>query len=57
MEKVKNLEQRIEKEMEQAQEKIVSMRDDIENKFTRTDDLKAQFDQEKQRMGKIKRFL
>jgi hypothetical protein len=30
--------------MEQAQDKIVSMQDDIDNKFTRTDDLKTQFD-------------
>ena len=40
LEKVKNLEGRIHKEMEQANEKIASMEDDINNKFTRTDDLK-----------------
>ena len=57
LEKVKNLETRIAKEMEQAQDKVVSMEDDIDNKFTRTDDLKSQFDYEKQRMGKIKKFL
>jgi intraflagellar transport protein 74 len=39
LEKVKNLEGRIKKEMEQAVEKIQSMNDDISNKFTRTDDL------------------
>lgn len=33
------------------------MEDDIQNKFTKTDDLKAQFDQEKMRMAKIKKFL
>ena len=43
--------------MEQAQDKITSMEDDISNKFTKTDDLKSQFDQEKLRMGKIKKFL
>ena len=43
--------------MEQAQDKITSMEDDISNKFTKTDDLKGQFDQEKLRMGKIKKFL
>ena len=43
--------------MEQAQDKIVSMEDDIDSKFTRTDDLKAQFDQEKLKMAKIKKFL
>jgi intraflagellar transport protein 74 len=57
LEKVKNLESRIAKEMEQAQDKIVSMEDDIDNKFTRTDDLKSQFDYEKLRMSKIKKFL
>lgn len=57
LEKVKNLEGRIHKEMEQAQEKIGSMEDDMSNKFTRTDDLKAQFDQEKIRLGQIKKFL
>lgn len=57
LDKVKNLEGRIHKEMEQAQEKIHSMEDDLANKFTRTDDLKAQFDTEKVRMAKIKKFL
>jgi len=33
------------------------MDDDITNKFTKTDDLKVQFDEEKYRMGKIKKFL
>jgi hypothetical protein len=33
------------------------MEDDINNKFTRTNELKEQFDQEKLRMAKIKRFL
>jgi intraflagellar transport protein 74 len=40
LEKVKNLEGRIRKEMEQAEEKIAQMDDDISNKFTRTDELK-----------------
>ena len=33
------------------------MDDDITNKFTKTDDLQVQFDEEKYRMGKIKKFL
>ena len=37
--KVKNLEGRIKKEMEQAEQKLYSMNDDIENKFTKTDNL------------------
>ena len=57
LDKVKNLEGRIHKEMEQAAEKIHQMEDDLSNKFTRTDDLKAQFDTEKVRMAKIKKFL
>jgi len=57
LEKVKNLEGRIQKEMLQAEEKIAQMDDDITNKFTKTDELKAQFDEEKYRMGKIKKFL
>jgi intraflagellar transport protein 74 len=40
LEKVKNLEGRIHKEMAQATEKISQMEDDMHNKFTKTDDLK-----------------
>ena len=40
LEKVKNLEGRIKKEMEQAETKIESMNDDINNKFQNTDNLK-----------------
>ena len=57
LEKVKNLEGRIHKEMEQAQDKIASMEDDMSNKFTKTDDLKQQFDEEKVRLGLIKKFI
>lgn len=41
LEKVKNLEGRIHKEMAQATEKITTMEDDMNNKFTKTDDLKT----------------
>jgi len=41
LEKVKNLEGRIHKEMAQATEKISTMEDDMNNKFTKTDDLKT----------------
>ena len=57
LEKVKNLEGRIHKEMAQANEKIASMQDDMENKFTKTDELKRQFDEEKERLSKIRAFL
>ena len=33
------------------------MEDDMHNKFTKTDELKAQFDQEKVRLNSIKKFL
>jgi len=33
------------------------MEDDMSNKFTKTDDLKAQFDEEKERLNDIKKFL
>jgi len=33
------------------------MEDEMQNKFTKTEDLQAQFDDEKVRMGAIKKFL
>lgn len=33
------------------------MEDEMSNKFTKTDELKKQFDQEKIRLGQIKKFL
>lgn len=57
LEKVKNLEGRIKKEMEQAEQKITSMNDDIKTKFPATSNLKTQFTTEKERMGQIKKFL
>ena len=40
LDKVKNLEGRIKKEMEQAEQKIDSMNSDINHKFQNTDNLK-----------------
>jgi predicted nucleic acid-binding Zn-ribbon protein len=57
LEKVKNLEGRIKKEMEQAQEKIQGMEQEISHKFTKTDELRQQFEEEKFRMGKVKKFI
>lgn len=34
-----------------------SMQDDMKNKFTKTDSLREQFEEEKQRLGLIKKFL
>lgn len=38
-------------------EKLGSMQDEMDNKFTRTDDLKEDFDKEKVRLANIKHFL
>ena len=43
--------------MAQATEKINTMEDDMSNKFTKTDDLKRQFDEQKQRLSSIRSFL
>lgn len=43
--------------MQQAKEKIAQMNDDIANKFTKTDDVKRQFDHEKVRLANIRNFL
>lgn len=43
--------------MEQAETKIDTMNDDINNKFQNTDTLKKQFEDEKYRMSKIRKFL
>ena len=43
--------------MQQVTEKIAEMDDEMNNKFTRTDDLKDSFDKEKVRLAAIKNFL
>jgi len=57
LEKINTLETRIEKEMEQAQEKIAQMEDEMNNKFTRTDDLKDEVEREKIRLQGLKKLL
>jgi predicted nucleic acid-binding Zn-ribbon protein len=57
LEKIKTLEGRIEKEMQQVTEKIGQMEDEMANKFTRTDELKVDFDREKVRLAHIRAFL
>jgi hypothetical protein len=57
LEKIKTLEGRIEKEMQQVTEKINQMEDEMTNKFTKTDDLKVDFDREKVRLAAIRTFL
>jgi hypothetical protein len=43
--------------MESFSQKIANMEDEMANKFTKTDDLKQQFEKEKDRMRIIQRFL
>ena len=57
MEKIKTLEGRIDKEMQQVTEKITQMEDEMSNKFTKTDELKVEFDREKVRLAAIRAFL
>ena len=57
LDKVKSLEERIVNELKSAEQKITSMEDDMKKKFTKTDDLKRQFDEQKYRLSTIKNFL
>ena len=54
LDKIKNLEVRIDKEMETVAEGINNMEDAMQNKFSKVDDLKAEFEQEKRRLYLIK---
>jgi chromosome segregation ATPase len=54
LDKIKNLEVRIDKEMETVAEGINNMEDAMQNKFSKIDDLKAEFEQEKRRLYLIK---
>ena len=55
--KVKNLEGRIATDSKATREKMETMQDEMDNKFTKTDEIKATFEQEKKRMSLIKQFL
>ena len=54
LDKIKNLEVRIDKEMETVQEGINNMEDAMNNKFTKIDDLTNDFESEKERLHLIK---
>ena len=43
--------------MQQVTEKIAEMEDEMNNKFTKTDDLKVVFEQEKIRLASIKSMI
>ena len=54
LEKITNLEGRMDKEMEVYQENINRMEDEMNNKFTRQDELQAEHESEKQRLQSIR---
>ena len=43
--------------MQQVTDKIASMEDEMNNKFTKTDELKVEFEREKVRLANIKNQL
>jgi len=57
LQKIKNLESRIDNELSQVTEGINKMEDDISNKFTRTDQVTSDFEQEKERLIVIKQLV
>ena len=57
LDKIKNLETRIDKEMETVAEGINKMEDEMNNKFTKVDDLQHHFEQEKERLQLIKTLV
>lgn len=57
LEKIKNLEGRIDKEMQQVTDGVSKMEDEMQNKFAKTDDLKVEFEREKVRMATIKQLM
>jgi intraflagellar transport protein 74 len=54
LDKISNLEARIDKEMETVAEGINKMEDEMRNKFMRVDELAGQFQEEKVRLGLIR---
>lgn len=57
LDKIRNLETRIDKEMETVAEGINKMEDEMQNKFTKVDDLQSGFEEEKQRLNLIKQLV
>ena len=57
LEKIRTLEDRIEKEMQSVAEGINNMENDLANKFTKIDQLTAGFEQEKDRLFLIKKLV
>jgi intraflagellar transport protein 74 len=57
LQKIKNLESRIENELSQVTEGINKMEDDIANKYTRSDQVTEDFENEKERLIVIKKMV
>jgi intraflagellar transport protein 74 len=57
LDKISNLESRIDKEMETVAEGINKMEDEMQNKFMRVDDLAGQFEEEKVRLVLIRQIV
>ena len=55
--KMTTLGDRIQNEMNQVAEGCDKMEDEMANKFTKIEDLTAQFEQEKERLSEIKRLV
>lgn len=56
-EKIRTLEDRIDKEMQTVADGINKMEDEMANKFTKIDQLTAGFEEEKDRLNLIKRLV
>ena len=57
LEKIKSLEGRIDNEMSSVAEGINKMEDDMANKFTKVDEVKEKFEEEKKRIVVIKKLI
>jgi chromosome segregation ATPase len=57
LDKIRNLEQRIDKEMETVAEGINKMEDEMLNKFNKVADLSGNFEEEKRRLHLIKHLV
>ncbi len=57
LDKIRNLETRIDKEMETVAEGINKMEDEMQNKFAKVDELTGQFETEKERLQLIRSLV
>jgi intraflagellar transport protein 74 len=57
LEKIKSLEGRIDNEMSSVADGINKMEDDMANKFTKVDEVKEKFEEEKKRIVVIKKLI